>query len=121
VGSNCSAGAGLPHFIFNLEEQCLQQLRREIVAMMQASKPWYRFDSATRFSVTHCFAPSRCSLRQHKMSSVFVIVNDVLIHQTFQMPLIENDHMVEEIRRQLPTQRSATPFCHGLRKLVRLA
>src|ERR1035441_2133653 len=22
-------------------------------------------------------------------------------------------------RRQLPTQRSATPFCHGLRKLVR--
>ena len=31
------------------------------------------------------------------MRSVVVIVTDVLSHQAFQMPFIENDNMVEEI------------------------
>ena len=33
------------------------------------------------------------------------------------MPLVESNHM----RRHLPTQRSATPFCQGLSKEVRTA
>jgi len=31
------------------------------------------------------------------MWSVVVIVTDVLIHQPFQMPFIQNDHMIEQI------------------------
>jgi hypothetical protein len=28
------------------------------------------------------------------MSSILVIIPDVLVHQAFQMPFVENDHMV---------------------------
>ena len=31
------------------------------------------------------------------MCSILVVVTDVLIHQAFQMPLIEDDHMVKQI------------------------
>jgi hypothetical protein len=31
------------------------------------------------------------------MRSIFVVVTDVLTHQTFQMAFIQNDHMVEQI------------------------
>jgi hypothetical protein len=36
-------------------------------------------------------------LVQAEMSPVIVVVTNVLIHQPFQMPLIENDHMIEQI------------------------
>jgi hypothetical protein len=35
------------------------------------------------------------------------------------MPLVEHDDISNMSLRQLPTKHSATPFCHGLRKLVR--
>ncbi len=54
----------------------------QIVAMMQASKPWHRYDSAARFRVTHCFAAGRRSLRQSKISSVHVVITGVLIYWT---------------------------------------
>ena len=42
-------------------------------------------------------AASRRCLGQRKMSSVIVIVTDVLIQKAFQVTLIEDDHMVEQI------------------------
>jgi len=74
----------------------------QIVAMMQTAKFWHRYDSSTRFRVTHCFAASRRSLVQGKMSSVLVVITDVLIHEAFQMPFVENDHMVEQISAAVP-------------------
>src|SRR5580698_7245422 len=31
------------------------------------------------------------------MSSVLVVITDVFIHQAFQMPFVENDHVVEHV------------------------
>ena len=47
-----------------------------------------------------------------------ILEMDVFVHKPFQMPLIENDHMVEQIPAAgaYPAFRNA--FCHGLRKLV---
>jgi len=77
--------------------------------MMQSAEPWHRNDSAAHFRVTQCFAASRRSLRQRKMSSVLVVIADVLIHEAFQMPFVENDHMVEQIAATVadPTLRNA--------------
>jgi hypothetical protein len=70
----------------------------QIVAMMQTAESWHRYNSVTHNTgVTHCFTIRWRSLRQRKMSSILVIIPDVLIHQAFQMPFVENDHMVEQI------------------------
>ena len=69
----------------------------QIVAMMQAAKPWHGYYSATRFRVTHCFAAIRYFLRQRKMRPVVVIITDVLAHKAFQMSFAENDRVVEDI------------------------
>ena len=58
--------------------------------------------------------------RQSQMGPILVVVTDILRNQPFQMPLVQDDDMIQQVSaRQLPTQRSATPFCHGLRKAVR--
>jgi hypothetical protein len=67
----------------------------QIVAMMQTAQPWNRYYPVTHNAgVTHCFTIHGRFLRQRKMSSILVIIPDVLVHQAFQMPFVENDHMV---------------------------
>src|ERR1700751_3006427 len=80
---------------------------------MQAAHPWYRYNLATDAGILPCFTSCRRTLIQRKMRPVLVIVGDVFVHQTLQMSFVEDDHMVEQIA-------SATPFFHGLRKLVRV-
>ncbi len=58
-------------------------------------------------------------LPQSEMSSVFVVIADILFQQPSQVSLVQNDHMIQQSRRTLPTQRSAMPFCQGLRNAVR--
>ena len=53
------------------------------------------------------------------MCSVVVVVKDVRVQQPLQLSFIQDDHMVKQIPAAIAHQRSATPFCHGLRKLVR--
>jgi len=86
--------------------------------MMQTAEPWHRYNFVTHARVRFCHATGRSRLRQRKVSTIRVIKADVLFHQAFQMSFVHNDYVVKQIGRQLPTQRSATPFCHGLRKLV---
>ena len=69
----------------------------QIVAMMQAAKPCHRYDPMVSFGILLCFAASRCSLPLRKMSSVLVVITDVLVHEAFQMPFVENDYRVEQI------------------------
>ena len=57
---------------------------------------------------------------QSNMSPVFVVIANVFFQQSSEMSLVQNNHVVKQIRRTLPTQRSATPFCQGLRKAVRI-
>ena len=66
--------------------------------MMQTAEPWHGNDPAACIGISSAASrPAWGLLRQAKMRSVLVVVTDVLIHQAFQMPFIENDHMVEQI------------------------
>jgi len=53
---------------------------------------------------------SRRLLLQGIMNAVVVVILEVISKQPTEMGFVQDDH-----RRQLPTQRSATPFCQGLR------
>jgi len=48
------------------------------------------------------------------MYAVFIAVAGVPLQKTF----IQPEHMFEQTPLQLQAQRSAMPFCQGLRKLV---
>jgi len=65
--------------------------------MMQAAEPWHGKDLGACRRTFRSFSESRSLFIQTKMCSVVVIIADVLIHQALQMPLIQNDHMVEQI------------------------
>ena len=91
-----------------------------IVAMMQTTQPWHRNHLVTVAGIFPCFTTRRRSLFQREMGAILEIVEDVFVDQAFQMPPIENDHMVEQIPSAGAYPAFPTPFCHGLRKLVRL-
>src|SRR5258705_13673806 len=64
---------------------------------------------------------SRRSLAQSKVRAVLVMVRDVLGKEPLQVPLVESNHMVEQLAAAAPHQRSATPFCQGLANEIRTA
>jgi len=68
----------------------------QTVTLVQATKPWHGCGSATCIRVLW-FTIRRCSLCEREMCSVVVVVKDVLIQQAFQMPFIQDNHMVEQI------------------------
>lgn len=103
----------------------LKNLRNEssggqIVTMMQAAKSWHGYDSAISGGIRLIFTIRRGSLIQRKVRPVVMVVTNILAHQSFQVSFVEHYHVVSKSRLQLPTQRSATPFCQGLFRLVRL-
>ena len=69
----------------------------QIVAMVQTAEFLHYHDPAAWFGPVRCLATGRCSLRQRKVSPVFMVIVDVLKHKPFQVAFIENDHVVEQI------------------------
>ena len=65
--------------------------------MMQPTEPRYRNHLATANTAGHCVTSRRSLLSQTEVSPVVVVVEDVLAHQTFQLPFIEYDHMIEQV------------------------
>jgi hypothetical protein len=65
--------------------------------MMQTAELGHRYNPVAATEIHLRFTAGRRSLRQRKMRSVLVVVTDVLVHQAFQMPFIQNDRMVEQI------------------------
>jgi hypothetical protein len=51
------------------------------------------------------------------MSSVSQVVGHELREQRPQVAIGQDDHVVEQLAATVATKRSATPFCHGQRKL----
>src|ERR1700722_7234960 len=91
-------GTPVPHLILNSASRCSRkQLRPPDCSMMQAAKSWHRYDSAAGFGILLSLTSGRSFLRQREMRPVFVIIANVLPHQTFQMPLIQNNYMVKKI------------------------
>src|ERR1700692_1640988 len=68
-----------------------------IVAMMQATQPWHRCHIVTDAASFPRFATRGRSLFQREMCAILVIIADIVVHQAFQMALIENNHVVEQI------------------------
>ena len=92
---------------------------REIVPMMKTAKSRHGYDFATCFGIFESLTPGWSFLGKCEVGAVFVVVTDVLIHEASQMQFVERNHMVEQIALPMQTNRSATPFYHGLLKLVR--
>jgi len=65
--------------------------------MMQSAESWRGNDSIASIGVLHCNTTSRRSLQERKMCPIFVVVTDVVFHEPFQMPHIEDDHVVEQV------------------------
>jgi hypothetical protein len=65
--------------------------------MVQTTKPWHGYHLVTAAGSFPCFSTCGCSLFQREMSAILEIVEDVFVDQAFQMPPVENDHMVEQI------------------------
>src|ERR1035438_7958249 len=69
----------------------------QIVTMMKTSEPWHRCNLATDTGILSCLSPAGRSLRQREMRSVFMVVTNVFADQAFQMPFVENNHMVKQV------------------------
>ena len=65
--------------------------------MVQAAEPRHGGRLATHLSVLRDCPACRRLLLQPKMSPVLMVVADVLDHQAPEMPLIEHDHMIEQV------------------------
>jgi hypothetical protein len=65
--------------------------------MRQTTEPRYGNDSAACIGILLDLAASGRSLGQREMSSIIAVVTAVLAQQSFQMQLIEHDHVVEQI------------------------
>ena len=65
--------------------------------MMQTAEPRHGYNSATCRRVHFCFTALRRSLHQREVRAILMIVTDVLVHQAFQMTLIQNNDMIEQI------------------------
>jgi hypothetical protein len=47
------------------------------------------------------------------MRPVFVVIADVLFQQPSQMPVIANNHVIQQVAPHTTNPGSATPFCQG--------
>ena len=70
--------------------------------MMQPAEPWHGNNPTTCIRILFYLTSSGCSFVQRKMRSVVVVVTDVLVHQTRQVPLIEHDDMIQEVSSTIP-------------------
>ena len=55
----------------------------------------------------------RCLLLYTKMRTFLVVVADVFGHQTLQMPLVENNHMVEQVSSATTDETFGNPILPG--------
>jgi len=69
----------------------------QVVTMMQTARSWHRYDSATGLGILLCRTTCWSFFLQREVRPVIVIVTDVLAHQSFQLPFIQNDDVVEQI------------------------
>src|SRR5690349_6587159 len=72
-------------------------LRCHCITMVQPAESREGFNLALSLRA-NCRRPTCwCVLRESKLRSVFVVVEKVGRHQAFEMPLIQDDHVVQQI------------------------
>jgi hypothetical protein len=104
-----------------LSEKQLLNLRCHGITMVQATESRKGLNVSFTRRANFCRPTCWRVLRESEMRPVLLIIEQVGRHQPFEMPLIQDDHVVPPSRvGNFPPRRSATPFCHGLRKAVRV-
>jgi hypothetical protein len=89
------------------------------VAVVQSTESRKRSNVACRGRASLRRSTHRRVFRKPQMRSVLVVAADVLSHEAFQMPLVQNDHMIQQVPSAVPHPAFRNPFRHGLRKAVR--
>lgn len=69
----------------------------EVVAMMQTAKTRHGNDLRRHWRLNGSFSASRSLIVESEMRAVLVIIADVFVYEAFQMSLVEDDHMIEQI------------------------
>lgn len=91
-----------------------------ILAMMQTAELWCVYNFTACKGIFLSFTLGGCSLRQRKMSTVLVVVTDVIVHKAFEMALVQNNHMVQQVSPATADPALGNTILPRLRKLVRL-
>ena len=86
-----------------------------MIAMMQPADAGCTHDlgGPTRPALDN--TESRRLLLQGIMNAIVVVILEVISNQPTQMGFVQDDHVIQQLPATAPTQRSATPFCQGLR------
>jgi len=70
---------------------------REIVTVMDAAEPRRRNDFVVRARIVRCLPAGGCVLCQCEVRPVVMVIANELVHQAFQMALVEHDYVVKQI------------------------
>ena len=81
-----------------------------VVAMMQIANSGHGENSTVNRGIHFHRTSGRRSLAQCLMGSIFMVVADLLTHEAFQITLIENDDMIE----QVPAAVTDPAFCNAV-------
>src|SRR5713226_883157 len=65
--------------------------------MVQAAESWQGLNLAFSPRADCCWPTCWRVLRESEMSPILVVVEHVLRHQPFEMPLIQDDHVVKQV------------------------
>src|SRR5437016_9994208 len=90
------------------------------VAMMEIANPTERNNLRSVARVVLNRTPIGRVLAEPIVRAVQMVIANVVPNQSSQVPFVERNHMVQQLPAQLPIHRSATPFCQGDSRLVRL-
>src|SRR5215469_3810685 len=78
-------------------ERLLLSLRCHLITMVQPAESRKGLNLAFTCRANFCCTTSWRVLRQSKMSPVLMVIEQVGKHQSFEMPLIEDDHVVQQV------------------------
>lgn len=81
---------------------------RPVITMVHSAESVVRNDATQSYGANPAV---RCFLPESEMRAVIVVITNILREQPLQMPFIHCHDVIQRSRRQLLTQRSATPFC----------
>src|SRR6516225_4137451 len=78
-------------------ELLLLSLRCHLIAMVQPAESRKGLNLALARRANFCCTTSWRVLRESKMRPVLMVIEQVGRHQSFEMPLIEDDHVVQQV------------------------
>ena len=86
-----------------------------MITMMQAADAGHSYHLGGPPRPAFDYPESRRLLLQGIVKAIVVVIIEVISNQPTQMGFVQDDHVIQQLPATAPTQRSATPFCQGLR------